>query len=93
MSWLKPSVYILALLMVVFGGALLLDQAAPMLGLTKWLPSQQQAHVAIEIQYLQMWLEVRQTPPDSADVNHVEENLKEGLNNGNAASHLDVIKQ
>ena len=28
MSWVKPSLYIIGLLIVVFGGALLLDQTA-----------------------------------------------------------------
>lgn len=65
MSWLKPSLYILALLIVVFGGALLLDQAAAILGLKKWLPNRQHIQQQVEVQYYEMWLAVEQAPPEN----------------------------
>ena len=63
MSWLKPSMYIAGVLIVAFGGALLLDLAASMLGLTNyWLPDHRQTHQQVELQYYEMWTQVGMTP-------------------------------
>lgn len=62
MSWLKPSVYIIGLLIVLFGGALLLDLAAPMLGLQHWLPNRQHTQQQVERQYKEMWWALGQQP-------------------------------
>lgn len=65
MSWLKPSLYIVGVFIVVFGGALVLDCAAPLLGLKKWLPNGQHTWQKVELQYYEMWLAVEQVPPEN----------------------------
>ena len=70
MSWLKPSVYIIGLLIVLFGGALLLDLAAPMLGLQHWLPNRQHTQQQVERQYQEMWSAIGQQPPDSTSMHN-----------------------
>lgn len=66
MSWLKLSLYIFGVLIVIFGGALVLDRAAPILRLTKWLPNEQHTWQQIELQFYDMWLAVEQLPPEDA---------------------------